>query len=324
MRASRLLAILILLQVRGRMSASDLSKEFEVSVRTIHRDIDQLSAAGIPVYAERGRDGGFKLQDEYQTRLTGFSGEEAQYLLLAGLGAVAADLGVAQELAAVELKLAASLPPAQGARAKHFAERFLFDPTDWYRGRERPIYLATAAQALWQERCLLMTYESWEKQVERFVDPLGIVLKSGAWYLVAASRGNVRTYRVSNIKRAIVDVTTCVRPKRFRLKAYWHKSVAEFEASLLKGFAKIRVTQRGVERLSEISAAAADALQVAKSTQNGFIEATVPIESIDHAAIQFLRLGNDVEVLSPERLRNKLASEGARLLALYGDPRSFH
>jgi predicted DNA-binding transcriptional regulator YafY len=322
MRASRLLAILMLLQVRGCMSASALAAEFEVSVRTIHRDIDQLSAAGVPVYAERGRDGGFRLHDDYQTKLTGFSVEEAQYLFLAGLGAAAADLGVAPALAAAELKLAASLPAEQGARAKHFAERFLFDPTDWYRSRERPTFLAMTAQALWQSRRLRMTYESWDKQVERVVDPLGIVLKSGTWYLVAASRGVARTYRVSNIKWAVVENAPCVSPKRFRLDTYWHKSITEFEASLLQDSANIRLSARGIRRLSDISAAAATALRDAKPLENGFVEATVPIESIEHAAKQFLSLGKDVEVLAPNLLRDRLADEGARLVALYGPQRT--
>lgn len=320
MRASRLLAILILLQVRGRMSASDLAGEFEVSVRTIHRDIDQLSAAGVPVYAERGREGGFRLHDGYQTRLTGFSGDEAQFLLLAGLGAVAADLGVASQVAVSQLKLAASLPPAQGARARSFAERFLFDPTDWYRDRERPAFLATVAQALWQERRLRMDYESWDKRVARIVDPLGIVLKSGTWYLVAASRGVARTYRVASILTAAVENEPLRAPAKFRLETYWKTRVAEFERSLIKGLAQVRLSARGVRRLSDLSAACAEALRQSTPAANGFTDATVPIESVDHAAALFLRLGTDVEVLSPQPLRRKLAEVGARLVALYASP----
>jgi predicted DNA-binding transcriptional regulator YafY len=317
MRSSRLLAILILLQLRGRMSASELAAEFEVSIRTIYRDIDQLSAAGVPVYAERGREGGFQLMDGYQTKLTGLSGEEAQFVMLGGLGAVAADLGVGPELASAQMKLAASLPPAQGARAQFVEDRFLFDPTDWYRARERPEYLALAAQALWQERRLRIDYESWEKRATRMVDPLGIVLKSGAWYLVAASRGVARTYRVSNILSAAIQNDPNQRPKGFRLDDYWARQVADFEASLLTDTAHVRLTLLGLRRLSDLSAAAAKALEKIKTRPDGHVEANIPIEGINPAAALFLRLGDEVEVLSPASLRARLYEIGAQLVARY-------
>jgi predicted DNA-binding transcriptional regulator YafY len=317
MRNSRLLAILILLQLRGRLSASDLAAEFEVSVRTIHRDIDQLSSAGVPVYAERGRDGGFQLMDGYQTKLTGLSGEEAQFVMLGGLGAVAADLGVAPELASAQMKLAASLPPAQGARAQFVEERFLFDPNDWYRARERPEYLALAAHALWQEKRLKIDYDSWEKRAIRILDPLGLVLKSGTWYLVAASRGGLRTYRVSSILSATVQDAPCQRPKGFRLDDYWTKQVRDFEASLLTDTARVRLTAQGVRRLCELSAAAANALSNVPAGPDGHVEADIPVEGINPAAALFLRLGDEVEILSPPPLRQRLYEIGARLVGRY-------
>jgi predicted DNA-binding transcriptional regulator YafY len=161
MQASRLLATMILLQLRGRMSAAELAAEFEVSIRTVHRDIDRLSAAGIPVYAERGREGGFRLHDGYRTSLTGLTEDEARFILLTGLGTVGADLGIASEIGAAQLKLAASLPPSVGTRAKAFSERFLFDPGEWYRRRELPHHLRLVAEAVWNETRLQVRYESW-------------------------------------------------------------------------------------------------------------------------------------------------------------------
>src|ERR1700754_4948635 len=131
MLASRLLSILMLLQTRGRMSATDLAREFEVSVRTIHRDIDQLSAAGVPVYAERGRSGGFALMDGYRTKLTGMTQPEAETLFLAGLPGPAAQLGLADLLGAARLKLLAALPANVQPNAERIAARFHLDPAGW-------------------------------------------------------------------------------------------------------------------------------------------------------------------------------------------------
>jgi predicted DNA-binding transcriptional regulator YafY len=164
MQASRLLATMILLQLRGRMSAAELAAEFEVSIRTVHRDIDRLSAAGIPVYAERGRDGGFQLHDGYRTSLTGLTDDEARFILLTGLGTVGADLGIASEIGAAQLKLAASLPPSVGTRAKASLNAFYLIrangivaancPTisDWWQmpsGTKRDCRSATKAGIRW-------------------------------------------------------------------------------------------------------------------------------------------------------------------------------
>src|SRR5574338_1215164 len=159
MRASRLLSILILLQMRGRMSAEALAAEFEVSVRTIYRDIDQLSAAGVPVYAERGRSGGFQLLDGYRTRLTGFTPAEADALLLAGVGGAAADLGIGAELAQAQLKLLASLPPDSGASAQRVATRFHLDPINWYTRSEPLDLLPSLAAAVWRDQRIRIRYE---------------------------------------------------------------------------------------------------------------------------------------------------------------------
>src|SRR5512143_1952796 len=221
MRASRLLSLLILLQMRGRMSAEALAAEFEVSVRTIYRDVDQLSAAGVPVYAERGRNGGFALLDGYRTRLTGFTPAEAEALLLAGVGPAAADLGVGAEAAAAQLKLLASLPPDSGASAQRVAARFHLDPVNWYRRVEASEILPAVANAVWGERRIRVRYESWRDLVDRDLDPLGLVLKAGVWYLVAAVKGQARTYRVSNIRALEVLSAKAQRPARFDLARYW-------------------------------------------------------------------------------------------------------
>ena len=167
MRASRLLSILIMLQMRGRLSAEALAREFEVSIRTIYRDIDQLSAAGVPVYAERGRAGGFELHDGYRTRLTGLTHSEAEVLLLAGAGGAAADLGLGAEAAAAQLKLLASLPPESGASAQRVAARFHLDAMPWYARVEPPGILPALAAAVWQDQRVRISYDSWKASVTR-------------------------------------------------------------------------------------------------------------------------------------------------------------
>src|SRR4029077_7349258 len=210
MLAGRLLSILMLLQTRGRISASELAAEFEVAVRTIHRDIDQLSAAGIPVYAERGRGGGFRLQDGYRTKLTGLNPSEAETLFLAGLPGPAAQLGLADALATARLKLLAALPPALQPGAERIASRFHLDTGTWFHHADQLPSLPVIARAVWNERVLKLRYRragDTEARPRRLA-PLGLVLKAGVWYLVAQSGNAVRTYRAANIHDAEVTDET--------------------------------------------------------------------------------------------------------------------
>jgi len=181
MLASRLISILMLLQARGRVSARELAEEFEVAVRTIHRDIDELSAAGIPVYAERGRNGGFRLQDGYRTKLTGLNESEAEALFLAGLPGPAAELGLADALSAARRKLLAALPPSLQPSAERIAARFHLDPGAWFHHADTLPSLPVIARAVWSERMLKLRYRrAGETEARpRRLGPLGLVLKAG-------------------------------------------------------------------------------------------------------------------------------------------------
>jgi predicted DNA-binding transcriptional regulator YafY len=232
MLASRLLSILMLLQARGRTSAAALAAEFEVSIRTVHRDIDQLSAAGIPVYAERGRSGGFALLGGYRTKLTGLTQPEAETLFLAGLPGPAAELGLADLLAAARLKLMAALPA--GAQAERIAARFHLDPAGWFRAAEASELLPQIARAVWSERYLRIRYRSGGEIYGRKLGPLGLVLKGGVWYLVAESGKSVRTYRAAQIVEAEASDESFARPEEFDLAAHWAKSSRDYEAGLYR------------------------------------------------------------------------------------------
>lgn len=319
MRASRLLSILILLQMRGRVSAEALAAEFEVSVRTIYRDVDQLSAAGVPIYAERGRNGGFALHEGYRTRLTGFTPQEAQALLLAGAGGAATDLGIGADAAAAQLKLLASLPPDSGASAQLVAQRFHLDPIAWYARAETPDILPALASAVWNEQRARIRYESWKDVVTRDVDPLGLVLKGGIWYLVAAVKAEPRTYRVSNIRELKILDTQFRRPARFDLAKFWKAWTRDFETRLLRERALVKLSPEGLRVLGEISPAAAEAAKAAhrRCKPAGWIEAEIPIEQIAFAARQLLRLGDDLQVLAPPELRQAMGEQARRISALY-------
>lgn len=320
MRASRLLSILILLQTRGRMTADSLAAEFEVSVRTIYRDVDELSAAGVPIYAERGRSGGFALLDGYRTRLTGMTAAEAQALAFSGLPGAAAELGVGGALSAGRLKLLAALPKEQVEGAGKVAARFHFDPVGWY-GRPEPAdHLPAIAGAVWAGRTLAMTYESWRGVVRRTVEPVGLVLKAGLWYLVAQVEGGLRTYRVSNILELDVGEGVFDWPAGFDLAAFWQGWTADAERRLVQGTARLKVTATGLARLKTLGVQTEEAARGSAGPvgADGWREVVIPIEGLDHTAAQMLRLGAEAQVLEPADLRERVAETVLRMAALYG------
>lgn len=322
MRASRLLSILLLLQTRGRMTAEALAAEFEVSVRTIYRDIDQLSAAGTPVYADRGRSGGFQLMDGYRTRLTGLTDAEAETLFLGGLAGPAAQMGFSGAVTTMQLKLLAALPPERQAAAERLAGRFHLDPLGWYQSPDEAERLPALAQAVWNARRIVVRYESWKGEVGRTLEPLGLILKGGLWYLAARPAGDgrraPRTYRVSNILSLTSLEEAFERPAGFDLAGWWTETSRRFEAEIYAGEARLRVTAAGLKRLARLGTEQARIAAGAEPGVDGWAEVVVPIESVEHAATDFLRLGAEAEVLAPSELRAAMAAAARRTAALYG------
>lgn len=319
MRASRLLSMLLLLQARGRMTAQQLADEFEISVRTVYRDIDGLSAAGVPVYAERGRAGGFQLLDGYRTRLTGLTPREAEALFLSGLPGPAADLGLGEAMAAAQRKLLAALPSERRQGASRVASRFHLDPVGWYQGAERAAHLPALAEAVWNEQCVRVRYESWKGIVERELEPLGLAIKGGVWYLVAQVGGKPRIYRISNIHDLELTDRTFMRPQTFELGAYWRAWLKDFEARLCAGEARLRLSPVGVKRLATFAPAVGEMARRTASApdERGWIEVDIPIESVDHAARELVTLGAEGEVLAPRELRERMIETALQMRALY-------
>ena len=321
MLASRLLSILMLLQTRGRMSAATLAREFEVSVRTIHRDIDQLSAAGVPVFADRGRSGGFQLMDGYRTNLTGLTQSEAETLFLSGLPGPAAQLGLAETLTAARLKVMAALPAKVQPGADRIAARFHLDPVAWFRGAEPLPSLQIVAQGVWSERFLDLRYRraGQSELRQRKLGPLGLVLKGGIWYLVAQSGKSVRTYRVSGISDATMLDEKFVRPRNFDLPSYWQESSRAYEAGLYHETAELRVSQAGLSRLEVLGPVVTEAARKSASRpdRKGWVRCNVPVESITVGARDLVRLGEEIEVTGPPALRHEMADLLAAMLRRY-------
>ena len=313
MKSSRLLSILLLLQNRGRMTAAQLAAEMEVSVRTVYRDIEALHASGVPLYGEAGHAGGYQLLGGYRTRLTGLNAPEAEALFLSGIPGPAAELGLASALAAAQLKLHAALPPELREHANRMRSRFHLDAPGWYAPDSDVPCLTQVAEAVWQSRVLDVRYRRWKAptDVDRRLEPYGLVLKAGRWYLVAAP--GPRTYRVDQILSLSARQETFQPPRDFDLAGYWQRYRADFLTSLYTGEAVVRLSPAALPRLT--GAAAQSAADTGLPEQDGWIRAVLPIESIDNAHRMFLALGTEVEVLEPPQLRARLAAT-ARALAI--------
>ncbi len=325
MRASRLVSIILLLQTRGRMTAAELAAELEVSVRTIYRDVGSLHGAGIPLYGDAGADGGYRLLEGYRTRLTGMTAAEAEALALAGLPGPAAELGLGGVLAAAQLKLDAAMPAEMRSRAALLRERFHLDAPGWYSDGDSVPHLASVAGAIWNQQRIEVRYRRWREptDVTRHLDPHGIVLKAGKWYMVARGHGGMRTYRVSQILDLAVLDEHFDRAGDFDLASYWAAGITKFRAGLYQGEATIRLSPAGRERLGDLYEADfvhAVAATAGDPDPGGWITAVVPVESLENAQTGLLRLGADVEVLAPAELRARMSAVARSLAAAYQLP----
>jgi len=289
-RATRLVSLLLLLQTRGQLTAADIAERLEVSVRTVHRDVDSLAAAGVPVEALRGPAGGYRLAGGYRTRLTGLTGDEAEALFAAGMPGPAAELGLGGELAAARLKLLAALPSELQERATRAQRLFHLDARGWFRAEDSVPHLPELASAVWRGCRVRIRYREGNRVVQRTIDPLGLVLKAGAWYLVAHRVAGMRVYRVSRVASVRPLEETCERPDGFELSAYWNEWSRAFEESR----PRVEVTVRGPKGVRAMT-----------------------FESLSEAQRELLRFGTDLEVLEPVELRARIAETAREVAALY-------
>ncbi len=303
-----MLSLLLHLQVRGQLSAGELARLLEVSERTVQRDVEALVASGVPVRTVRGPAGGYRLAGGYRTRLTGVGLDEAGALAFLGLAGPAQQLGLGEMLEGARMKVWAGLTGEARERAGRTVERFHLDPVRWYGTAEPVPCLTELAGAVWRDRRIRMRYVRGGRAVEREVDPLGLVLAGGEWYLVALRDADRRTYRVSRIAAVEALDEPVSRPPGFDLAQSWADARREFEDERARAVeVTMRVAARALPRLRRlVPVHGQDRIPL---TATGMVELTVPFDDDYWALVSVLSLGSAVEVLRPAGLRRRVAGE---------------
>ncbi|WP_327730115.1 WYL domain-containing protein [Streptomyces sp. NBC_00487] len=340
MRAARLIKMVLLLQSRPSMTAAELARELEVSERTVTRDAQALSEAGVPVYADRGRAGGYRLIGGYRTRLTGLARSEAEALFLSGVPGALREMGLEDAASAARLKVSAALLPSLRDASRTASQRFHLDAPSWFDEPKTPELLPAVADAVWDDRRIVARYRRRDTEVERELEPYGLVLKAGVWYLCAhvpsssddggggssgsGGGGSFRTYRIDRFLAVDADGDRFTRDEEFDLPAYWDEQTERFARSILHAEVVVRLSAEGVRRLPHVvdPVSARDALTAAVGARDGHGRTTVTlrVESEEVAHTQLTALGAEAEVLAPEGLRERFAADARRLAGLYETP----
>lgn len=318
MRADRLLAMVLLLQSRGRLSAPELARELEISERTVLRDVEALSAAGVPVYTERGRRGGIALLPGYRTDVSGLTGEEAQALFAFGGRGAPDDAALRSALR----KLLAALPAARRPEVQRAGERVVVDPTGWRREPDDVPALAAVRAAVWADRRLRLRYRTSSAPVARSytVDPYGLLAKAGVWYLIAAHRGRPRLFRVGRVERVEETGEPADRPADLDLEALWSRLRGDLESAAEPVHVLLRVRRGRTAMLLRIAAP-----QLAGPAGTPEVDpelphwerVALPFRAIGAARAVLLGFGGDVEVLEPPEVITDVVQTARAVLARY-------
>ncbi|MEU6198821.1 WYL domain-containing protein [Streptomyces sp. NPDC047061] len=338
MRAARLIRMALLVQSSPGLTAVALARELDVSRRTVIRDAQALQEAGVPIRSERGRAGGYHLAPGHRTRLTTLHPTEAETLYLSGLPTALRDLGLSAAADTARLKLSATLLPSLRAAAESSVRRFHLDAPAWFREPAAPEPLPALARAVWSDRTVELDYArpgrdgAPSRTVTRLLEPYGLVLKAGVWYVVGrvpAERttgrdGAWRTYRVDRVtalRPAPGAGEPFVRDPSFDLAGHWQAQAAGFARALLRETVTVRLTERGLRRLPSVADPAGVAGALASATAPdaaGKVVLDLPVESQDVAFGQLTGLGAEVEVLAPAGLRARFREHAQALAAVYG------
>lgn len=317
MRADRLISILLLLQNHEKMTTKALAKELEVTERTIHRDMEALSASGIPVLAERGKHGGWRLVDQYRTKLTGLKDSELKTLFLSPSFQLLSDLGFTKDWKEARRKLIAALPTTFQSQADDMWNRVHIDTDTWRQSSLELSSLSTLQQAIWEERKIKIDYEKANKETsERMVEPLGLVAKGRTWYLIAVSNGDIKNFRVSRIKSAELTEETLVRPLDFKLAEYWNQSKQTFVQNLPVFKVDVEVSPSIFQRLT-ITGRFVQVLSTSTPNTNGWIPVKLSFDTEQEAAAFVLGFGDQIRIKHPVSLIDYMTSMAESVLSLY-------
>jgi predicted DNA-binding transcriptional regulator YafY len=321
MKSDRLLSALLLLQARGRITERELAERLEVSQRTVHRDMEALSAARIPISAVRGAQGGWELEKGWRTQVPGLNDAELRALLMAQ----PRTLGHSRLAAAAESalnKLMASLPVPMQAQAAAMRERLHVDPSGWRGTGDDLSMLAVVQEAVAEDRRLAFDYTRADGQTApRTVDPLGLVAKGLTWYLVARASNGMRTYRVSRMQKITVLANKFERPAQFDLAEHWRSATTQFAEQQTKFKVVLRVTAAAAQRLNEwgvlekTEATMQAGAREQKTPENEWIRVTACFDGEGEARFVVLGLGSRARVESPESFRRMLKAEAAAVVS---------
>jgi len=319
MRADRLLSLMMLLQTRRQMTAEELADELEVSKRTIYRDIDALSIAGVPVYANGGPGGGYALLDSYRTTLTGLNEDEIRALFMLTIPSPIADLGVSQQLKTAILKLTSSFTGNHYKHADYLRQRLHLDAASWFQTDEPVPHLKTVQEAAWQDRQLVLSYRRRNDTVsERTISPYGLVAKASIWYLVAATDKGMRVYRVSRIESVQMIQTHFARPQDFDLAKFWTDWMIGYKVSLPKYPVTLRIGPDLIPVLPYILGDDVRSLvEQAQPNSEGWRVVDYTFERIEEAQTYVLGMGASVDVIAPEELRASVLKLATDVVAHY-------
>lgn len=322
MRADRLVAIVLLLQAHGQLTAGRLAELLETSERTVRRDLDALCVAGVPVYSQRGRGGGWALLGGHRLDLTGLTVQEAQALFLAAGADAGRSGGIEPGLKSALRKVFAALPEPLRVQAEAATQAVVVDPVGWWGrapGDEPPALGPLRAAVLARVQVDLDYAKPRQQPVRRRVHPYGLVAKGGVWYLLAGTAKGRRTYRVSRVGEVRLTDEPAVRPDDFDLAGEWSSAQADFAAQLeASGITvEVEVTERASRWLLGTFRDHAREVE-APAAAPGWRRFTLSVPYLRMAAARLAPFGGELRVRSPDGLRHELARLGLELLAAHG------
>jgi predicted DNA-binding transcriptional regulator YafY len=319
MRADRLLSILMLLQHRGRITAQELAAELEVSERTIYRDMVALSAAGVPVYTERGPGGGCSLIESYRTNLTGLTRDEVRALFMLSIPSPLAELGVDQDLKAALMKLSAALPEVYRPEGLRARQRIHLDSSAWFQEERRSPHIHTIQRALWEDRKLRLTYRLlFDAQVEHIIEPYGLVAKANIWHLIFSRHGEIFVHKLIDVLDAELMDEIFSLPPDFDLGEFWSTWCSEYENNRPHYPIKVRISAELLQMLEDFKDPILQANRGdSKPDQEGWLALTLHFEDFWVARKRILAFGGAVEVLEPEALRLSIQDFANQIIGRY-------